>query len=57
MKSFQSKKREEFKTPPEDPGNPTVNFHGEKRLNETHESKKAIPKRSWRAKVQARRLS
>ena len=25
-------------TPPEDPGNPTVNFHGEKRSNETHES-------------------
>jgi len=24
--------------PPDDPGNPTVNFHGEKRRNETHES-------------------
>jgi transposase len=24
--------------PPTDPGNPTVNFHGEKRSNETHES-------------------
>ena len=24
--------------PPDDPGNPTVNFHGEKRSNETHES-------------------
>ncbi len=25
-------------TPPDDPGNPTVDFHGEKRANETHES-------------------
>ncbi len=25
--------------PPDDPGNPTVNFHGQKRSNETHESK------------------
>ena len=24
--------------PPDDPGNPTVDFHGEKRSNETHES-------------------
>jgi transposase len=24
--------------PPDDPGNPTVNFHGEKRSNDTHES-------------------
>ena len=37
-KSFQ---RKDGKTPPppDDPGNPTVNFHGEKRSNETHESK------------------
>src|SRR4051812_18409967 len=26
-------------SPSDDPGNPTVNFHGEKRSNETHESK------------------
>jgi transposase len=25
-------------TPPDDPGNPTVNFHGEKRSNRTHQS-------------------
>ena len=24
--------------PPDDPGNPTVDFHGEKRSNETHQS-------------------
>ena len=37
-KSFQ---RKDGKTPPppDDPGNPTVNFHGEKRSNQTHESK------------------
>jgi len=37
LKSFQKKgvaKRDD----PDDPGNPTVNFHGEKRSNETHES-------------------
>ena len=37
LKSFQPK--EEKKTPPPgDPGNPTVNFHGEQRSNDTHES-------------------
>src|SRR5438046_1835840 len=35
-KSFQRKDRPA--PPPDDPGNPTVNFHGEKRSNETHES-------------------
>ena len=40
QKSFQRKKQAE--PPPadtDDPGNPTVNFHGETRCNETHESK------------------
>jgi transposase len=36
LKSFQRKDRKD--TPPDDPGNPTVDFHGEKRSNETHES-------------------
>src|ERR1700682_2727851 len=35
-KSFQRK--EQPAPPPDDPGNPTVDFHGEKRSNETHES-------------------
>ena len=35
-KSFQRK--DQSAPPPYDPGNPTVNFHGEKRSNETHES-------------------
>jgi len=36
LKSFQRKG--EKNTPPDDPGNPTVDFHGEKRSNQTHES-------------------
>ena len=37
QKSFQ-RKDGGGQTPPDDPGNPTVNFHGEKRSNDTHES-------------------
>src|SRR5215467_5378056 len=37
QKSFQVKDKQP--SPPDDPGNPTVNFHGERRSNETHESK------------------
>jgi transposase len=36
LKSFQ--KRDQKKGPPDDPGNPTVDFHGENRSNQTHES-------------------
>jgi transposase len=36
LKSFQRK--DEKPKPPEDPGNPSIDFHGEKRSNETHES-------------------
>ena len=38
LKSFQPKEAKAT-PPPGDPGNPTVNFRGEKRSNETHESK------------------
>jgi len=38
LKSFQPKEGKPT-PPPDDPGNPTVNFHGQKRSNETHESK------------------
>jgi transposase len=37
-KSFQLKDKKSS-PPPDDPGNPTVDFHGEKRSNQTHESK------------------
>jgi transposase len=38
LKSFKKKDTEPTTPPPEDPGNPTVNFHGEQRSNETHQS-------------------
>jgi transposase len=39
LKSFRPKdEKPEDREPPDDPGNPTVDFHGEKRSNETHES-------------------
>ena len=37
LKSFK-KKGEGEPSPPDDPSNPTVDFHGEKRSNQTHES-------------------
>lgn len=37
QKSFQRKGQQSG--PPDDPGNPTVDFHGETRSNQTHESK------------------
>jgi IS5 family transposase len=36
LKSFQRK--DQKPGPPDDPGNPTVDFHGERRSNDTHES-------------------
>jgi transposase len=36
QKSFQRKDRPA--PPPDDPGNPTIDFHGQKRSNETHQS-------------------
>ncbi|MGH9726811.1 MAG: IS5 family transposase, partial [Candidatus Acidiferrales bacterium] len=40
QKSFRAKEKSAAKAarPPDDPGNPTVDFHGEKRSNETHAS-------------------
>jgi transposase len=45
LKSFKKKPgqkdeppKKDKEPPPDDPGNPTVNFHGEKRSNKTHES-------------------
>jgi transposase len=39
LKSFRPRgERGKKQPPPDDPGNPTVNFHGEKRSNATHES-------------------
>lgn len=38
LKSFKPKTSGKPEAPPDDPGNPTVDFHGEKRSNETHAS-------------------
>src|SRR5258708_7099185 len=38
VKSFQPKNKKSS-PPPDDPGNPTLDYRGEKRSNETHESK------------------
>ena len=38
LKSFQEEVDAAAEVPPDDPGNPTVNFHGEKRSNQTHQS-------------------
>ncbi len=38
LKSF-NRKDEKSNRPPDDPGNPTVNFHGERRSNATHQSR------------------
>lgn len=39
LKSFRKKDAPPPTEPPDDPGNPTVNFRGEKRTNETHASR------------------
>jgi hypothetical protein len=38
LKSFKAKDTPPSHEPPDDPGNPTVNFRGEKRSNATHQS-------------------
>src|SRR5438128_9631547 len=38
LKSFRPKDEPPNTPPPDDPGNPTVNFHGQKRSNATHQS-------------------
>ncbi len=42
VKSFQ-RKNKKSSSPPDDPGNPTVNSRGEQRSNETHESTQSDP--------------
>ena len=38
LKSFRRRDAQPSEEPPDDPGNPTVDFHGEKRSNKTHQS-------------------
>jgi len=47
LKSFRPKdEKPEDREPPDDPGNPTVDFHGEKRSNATHESTTKLARKS-----------
>jgi transposase len=58
LKSFRCKDKPPTDQPPDDPGNPTVNFRGEKRSNVTHQSttdaeagwrrRAAASSRNWR---------
>ena len=53
VKSYQRKDAKNT-VPPDDPGNATVDFHMEKRSNQTHASK-TDPMRRWPAKSRAKR--
>jgi hypothetical protein len=57
QKSFKRKDAKSAKTPHDDDrGNPTVNFHGEGRRNDTHRGL-PIRKRCWRAKGKVKNRS
>jgi hypothetical protein len=55
LESFQRKDGEPM-APPDDPGNAAVDFHGEKRSNETI-NRKRTRMRGWRAKARAKKPS
>src|SRR5262249_15610790 len=57
LKSFRKKGEPEDRDPPDDPGNPTVDFRGEKRSNTTHESTTDPESRLARKKGKESRLS
>jgi len=62
LKSFKKKEAEgvagpEATDPPDDPGNPSVDFHGEKRSNQTHESTTDPEARLYRKKGKESKLS
>lgn len=58
LKSFRRKDEAPGdREPPDDPGNPTVNFHGEKRSNETHASTTDPGSRLARKKGKESKLS
>ena len=55
VKSYQRKDAKNT-VPLDDPGNATVDFHGEKRSNETHQSRRTRMRR-WHAKARAKKRS
>ena len=58
LKTFRPKgEKPEDREPPDDPGNPTVNFRGEKRSNETHQSTTDPESRLARKKGKESKLS
>jgi transposase len=58
LKSFRRKdEKPDDREPPDDPGNPTVNFHGEKRSNDTHQSTTDPESRLARKKGKESRMS
>jgi transposase len=58
LKSFRRKdEKPDDREPPDDPGNPTVNFHGDKRSNDTHESTTDKEARLAKKKGKEARLS
>jgi hypothetical protein len=58
LKTFRRKdENPEDRDPPDDPGNSTVNFHGEKRSNDTHESTTDKEARLAKKKGKEARLS
>ncbi len=57
IKSFRPRdEKPEDREPLDDPGNPTVNFHGEKR-SKRRTRRRPTPKRGWRRRARARRPS
>jgi hypothetical protein len=56
LKSVRPKgERPEDRPPPDDPDNPTVHFHGERRSNATHAWRSRTATRCWRGRATARR--
>jgi transposase len=55
-KSFKRKDGSDQQTPPDDPGNPTVDFHGE-RVATPPTNRPPTPKRGWHARGGARKPS
>ena len=57
LKSFHPKGEERSdRTPPDDPGNPSVDFHGERRQTRPT-SRRPIPKPGWPRRAPAKRPS
>ncbi len=55
LKRFRRKDGPPRSTPPDDPGNPTVNFHHERRMQRTRAP--LIPRQCWPRGAKAKRLA